>query len=175
MDLQHNRSEKKLSRIDFRHTIERVNRVVTPIGLAALVVMMMVVVVNVVGRALFQAPLYGAVELVQITGVFLVAFIAGYTQFKKQNVAVGIVVDRFRPRVQSIFDSFTLLLSLGAVALLIWASFVTAVEMVQANEITAVFQAPKYPYRIVWVIGLIVLGITLLVDFIESVVKAVKK
>ena len=45
----------------FLRFIERVNRIITPIGLGALLIMMTVVVVNVLGRALFSAPLYGAV------------------------------------------------------------------------------------------------------------------
>ena len=52
--------------------MERVTRVLTPIGLGALMIMMVAVVINVLGRALFRAPLMGTVEIVEITGTFLI-------------------------------------------------------------------------------------------------------
>jgi len=161
--------------MDLRHVMDRVIHSITLIGLVALLAMMVVVVINVLGRALFRAPFYGTVEFVEISGTFMVSCIAAYTQFKKGNVSVGIIVDRFSPRVQAIFDSFTLLLTLGIAAVLVWAALVAAVEMVQLKEITGIYEVIKYPFRFVWVFGLTVLFVMFLVDFIQSVGKVVQK
>ena len=155
--------------------MERVTRVLTPIGLGALLIMMVAVVINVVGRALFRAPLYGTVEIVEITGTFLISFIAVYTQFKRGNISVGIVVDQMPPRAQGIIGIFGLLLCVGIVAVLAWAAFINAENMVRTNELTGIFEVPKYPLRYVWVFGLLVLWVMFLVHLIESLVKGVQK
>jgi TRAP-type C4-dicarboxylate transport system permease small subunit len=159
----------------FMRIMERITHAVTPIGLGALAIMMVVVVINVVGRAFFRAPLYGAVELVQITGAILVSFIAAYTQSKRSNVIVSIVIDKLSPGVQRILYVFTMFLSLVTVAALVWAAFSVALEMTLTREETGVFQVAQYPYRIVWVFGLAVLLFLLLAQFIESIGKVLKK
>ena len=161
--------------MNLHNIMERVTRVLTVISFVAIVFMMMVVVLNVLGRALFRTPVYGAVEFVQIGGAIMVSFIAGYAQLHKQNVAVGTFVDHFSPRVQDIFNCIAWFFCMAATGVLVWSAYVTAMDMFKAHEITAIYETPQYQYRFVWLLGLIVLGLVFLVDFIESVAKVVKK
>jgi len=155
--------------------MERVTRVITPVALGALLAMMVVVVINVLGRAFFRAPFYGTVEFVEISGTFMVSFMAAYVQFRKSNVSVGIFVDRLSPRTQAIIDVFTVFLTLGIVSILVWGSLVAAVEMVELKEITGIYEIIKWPFRFVWVFGLFMLALMFLADLVEAVAKVVKK
>ena len=65
------------------------------ISSVSLVLMMMVIVVHVIGRNLFSSPLYGGVEIISLSGVFLISFALGYTQLQKGHIAVE-VEDAYR-------------------------------------------------------------------------------
>ncbi len=159
----------------FSRVLEKTNRVLVPIGIAAMLIMVVNVVINVVGRALFAAPLFGSVEIVELTSVILVSFVAAYTQFRKENIIVGIVVDRFSPRLRAAFDAGTSVLGLIIIVVLAWTSIIYTRETLGYGEITHVFEISTVPFRIIWILGLIALAAVLVGQLIESLIKAVKK
>ena len=157
------------------HFLEEMNRVLVRIGMWAILVMMTVVSLNVIGRALFRAPVFGTVEIVELAGVIFVSFILAYTQFQRENIAVNALVDRLPPRLQAITNCFTQFLNLVIVAALVWTGSVRALEMFRVGEITAIFRIPQAPFRFVWVFGCLTLLAVLITQFIESLVKVIKK
>ena len=155
--------------------LERMNRVLVPIGMGAILIMMTVVSLNVIGRAFFRAPVFGTVEIVELAGVIFVSFILGYTQLQGENIIVNFLVDKLPPTLKAIISSFTQFLSLVIVAALGWTGLVRALEMARVREITAIFRITQVPFRFVWVFGCITLFLVLMAQFIESLVKVVKK
>jgi TRAP-type C4-dicarboxylate transport system permease small subunit len=157
------------------HFLEEMNRVLVRIGMWAILVMMTVVSLNVIGRALFRGPVFGTVEIVELAGVIFVSFILAYTQFQRENITVTALVDSLPPRLQAITNCFTQFLNLVIVAALVWTGSVRALEMLRVGEITAIFRIPQAPFRFVWVFGCLTLLAVLITQFIESLVKVIKK
>ena len=160
--------------MDLTRFLEKVGRILAPIGIGAMVIMMTVVVINVLGRAIINTPLKGTVEMVEMTGAIMVSFVIAYTQFKKHNIIVGIVADRMPPKMRAIVDCFTMILSLAVVIGILWTAYITAVEMTIAGEYTGIFETAKYPFRIVWVFGLFTLALFLLLQIIQSLSNIIK-
>jgi TRAP-type C4-dicarboxylate transport system permease small subunit len=158
----------------FSRFLERMNYVLVPIGMGAILLMMTVVSLNVTGR-FFGLPVFGTTEIVELSGVIMVSFILAYTQFDKQNVAATALIDKLSPKLQAITNSLTLFLTLVIVALLGWTGFVRAQEMLSAGEITAIFRVPQAPFRFIWVLGCISLLLVLIGQFIESLFKVRNK
>ncbi len=158
----------------FSRFLKRMNTILVPVGMAAILVMMVVVSLNVIGRP-FRMPVFGTTEIVELAGVIMVSFIVAYTQFDGQNVAAMALVDKLPPRLQAITIAFTQFLTLVFVAVLGWTGFIRAYEMLSAGEITAIFRIPQGPFRIVWVFGCLTLFLVLVGQFIESVRKVVRK
>jgi TRAP-type C4-dicarboxylate transport system permease small subunit len=158
----------------FSRFLKRMNQVLVPVGMVAILVMMVVVSLNVIGR-FFGLPVFGTTEVVELAGVIMVSFILAYTQFDKQNVAATALIDKLSPRLQAIANSLTQLLTLVIVALLGWTGFVRAEEMLEAGEITAIFRIPQAPFRFVWVFGCLALFVVLIGQFAESIHKVIKK
>ena len=159
----------------FLRFLERTNRILVSIGMWALLVMMAIVSVNVIGRAFFSAPVFGTVEIVELAGVIFVSFILAYTQYQRENITVSALVEKLPPRLQAMTDLFTQVLNLVIVAALVLTGFVRAVEMARVGEITAIFRIPQAPFRFVWVFGCIILFAVFIAQFIESLVKVIKK
>jgi len=155
--------------------LDGMNRVLVRIGMWAILVMMTVVSLNVIGRAFFRAPVFGTVEIVELAGVIFVSCILAYTQFQRENITVNALVDSLPPRLQSITNCVTQFLNLLIVAALVWTGSVRALEMFRVGEITAIFRIPQAPFRFVWVFGCLTLLAVLITQFIESLVKVIKK
>ena len=74
------------------------------IGMICLGLVMLVVTVGVISRLLGH-PLLGTVELAEIIHFVVILFAFAYTQSKKEHISIGLLVDRFSPKVQLIFDN----------------------------------------------------------------------
>jgi TRAP-type transport system small permease protein len=155
--------------------LEKINSFVVPIGLMAMLSMVLAVTINVIGRAFFGAPLYGSVEIVEFTAVLLVTCVAGYTQIKKENIIIGIVIDRFSPRLRASFDFVTSILSLLIIGVLIWTGVIYTLETLSYGEITHVFRISTVPFRAAWAVGLFLMALVILAQVADNLIKAVKK
>jgi TRAP-type C4-dicarboxylate transport system permease small subunit len=153
--------------------MDKVNRVLTPIGMGALMIMVVVVTLNILGRATINAPVYGTAEIVELTQCIMASLILAYTQFLKQNIIVSIVVDRMSLRLRGGFDCFALLLSTIFIALVTWTSTNYALQI--PSETTNVFQITRFPFRLIFSFGSVVLFFVLAGQFAESLVKVVKR
>jgi len=142
----------------------------------ALLITMVMVVLNVGGRGLFASPILAAVEIVGLAGVFLISFAIGFTEKERSHIVVRMLVSRLPKRLRLLFSIFTFLLSVVAIALLVWGGFVEAWEL--ANTVgatTYVLHLERAPFAFVWVAGCVVLGGFLLYHLIEVLVEVRKK
>lgn len=155
---------------------QRITKWVIVIASVGLLITMIAVVVNVGGRAFFGSPLLGAVEIVGIGGLLLIPFAMIITERNRAHIVVRMVVSRFSQRLQSLFDIFGFILSLGAVALLVWSGVLQIWQAaVTPGSETPVLLIPKAPSISVWVVGCLVLFGYLLKHLIEELVKGRKK
>jgi TRAP-type C4-dicarboxylate transport system permease small subunit len=147
--------------------------VVASVGL---LITMIAVVVNVGGRVFFASPLLGTVEIVGMAGVLLIPFAMVITERNRAHIVVRMLVSRLSQRLQILFTILAFILSLGAVALLVWGGVLQIWEtLVRPEMVTPVLRVPKAPIISVWVVGCLVLFGFLLKHLIEELVKGRKK
>lgn len=120
----------------------------------SLLVAMMTVVINVVGRAFFGMPLLGTVEIVGLSGVFLIPLAMVVTEKKRAHIEVEMLTEKLSQRVQFVFGIGTRLLSLLTIALLIWGGLLQLQDsLVRPDMVTPVLRLPKAPFIAVWIAG----------------------
>ena len=142
----------------------------------ALVITMAMVVVNVCSRGFFASPIMAAVEIVGLAGVLLISFAIVLTERERTHIAVQMAVSRLPPRLQRLFALFTFILSLGAVALLVWGGLLEFWEdATTPGATTYVLRISRAPFRFIWLVGCILLFGFLLKHLIETLVKVRKK
>jgi TRAP-type transport system small permease protein len=148
--------------------------VVASVGL---LIAMITVILNVVGRAFFGAPLLGTVEIVGLSGVFLIPLAMVITEKKRAHIEVEMLTERFSERAQSIyFGVWTCLLSLFTIALLFWAGVLQVQDaLVRPDMVTPVLRLPKAPFIAVWTAGCLFLFAYLFQHFIEILAKGRKR
>jgi TRAP-type C4-dicarboxylate transport system permease small subunit len=155
-------------------TIESVSRVIAMIGMGIMVIMMILTVMDVVGRYFANRPIPGTTELTEYMMVCVVFSAGVWCAIKRRHVKVDLVVSRFTPRIQAIFDSITYFLGLGVCAVITWQSFVESLAVRRLHMISLDLSVPTYPFYWVLVLGCGLLCLVMITQLAENVVKAVK-
>ena len=168
--LDHTRSiVKKLRKI-----VNSVSWGAALISTGALAVMTMVLVSNVVGRYFFHQPVAGTKELTELAMVCIVFLAFAWCAVKGAHINVGVVVERFSPRVQAIVDSITYLAGLGICIIVVWQTILKAVVVQERGLVTFIHSVPHFPFYWVIAAGFIILCLVMVGHLIQHLVKAVK-
>lgn len=166
------------------HIIEKavhgISRVFNGIGVGILTLMMFFVTADVCLRYVFNSPILGAYEAIELMMAIVFCFGIAYTQKHKGHVSVSAVVSRFGKRKQAIIDSIVYFLSFGICFLLTWQTFLKARVVWLSGETTygtvgPFGHVPVFPFVFPVGAAFSVLCLEFLVDFFASLTKAIRK
>ena len=113
------------------------------IGAVALTCMMLLTVVDVIGR-FFKHPIFGSVELVGFLATIVVAAALPYTYKTDGHVGVEIVVRLLSKKSQLIIDLFTRTVTLILFMLITWQMFLYAADIHETGEVSMNLEFPIY-------------------------------
>lgn len=128
------------------------------IGMICLAIVMLIISVGVISRLLGR-PLLGVIELAEIFHFFVIIFSFGYTQAKKEHIAIGLLVDRYSPKVQLIFDNIAHILTVSVCIVITYIFFLTSME---ETKTTLLLDFPFMVLKIIVTIGFFVWGLVAL-------------
>ncbi len=122
--------------------IQRLNRWVCYAGMFLILPLMLLTTVDVIGRAAWDRPIPGIVELSSYAlDVFILLGLA-YTQQVKGHVHVSMLTSRLPPRAQLFLEIFVTFLSLFITVLLAWQGFVVGFEETAVSDMLRIAQRP---------------------------------
>lgn len=148
-----------------RSSLHAVIRVVTWIAAAALVMIVVITVIHVVGRYLFNYPLTGSVEISQLMLVATAFFAVAYTEVVKGHISFDEVVDRFPQRARAITMSIMYLAGAAYFIVLSWREVVLGISyLVPRIGETDVLHIPIAPTMFIIAIGAVLLGVEMLLN-----------
>ncbi|MCP4024271.1 MAG: TRAP transporter small permease [Desulfobacteraceae bacterium] len=137
------------------------------IGALALVGMMLLTVVDVIGR-FFKYPIFGSVELVGFMATIVVATALPYTYKVEGHVGVEILVRLFSDKTQIIIDIITRLVSLVLFGLITWQMFLYAKEIHHTGEVSMNLEFPIYYIIYLLAFCLVAFSITIIEKLFEN-------
>jgi TRAP-type C4-dicarboxylate transport system permease small subunit len=146
--------------------ITPVLRLFTRIGGWIIVAMMLLTVIDVLGRKFFNRPVYGAYEISEFMLVIVVFFSIVCCESKKGHISIGLVVSRFRRRTQDVIDSIMYLIFLVASCLLTWRLWLYGVTVWRNNLTSGVLQIPIYPVVFLASLGGVLLTLVVFMHFL---------
>jgi TRAP-type transport system small permease protein len=132
-----------------------VNKALHYVSGVLIIAVMAFTVYNVLGRWLFSAPLRGTVELTQLAMIGIVYLGLAYAQHRDNHIAVGLLYQRFGPRVRFGLDVFCAVLSIFVLALLAWRLYEYAGVLQAGGRTTASRSIPLYPFAFVAIVGVV--------------------
>lgn len=138
------------------------------IAMAALAAVMALITINTVVRYIFNSPIRGNEELVEIGMVFIVFLALGYASTQGSDVSVTVIVSKLPSLVKKVLQSLTYFLSLAIAGAISWRGITGGLEMWKAGQETGVLKILVSPFLFVLAFGSAVLCLKLLTDFIKS-------
>ena len=139
------------------------------VAMFAIVACMALVVTDVIRYQAVHEPLPGTHEVVELIASVILSMGIGYLTFVKGHVAVGILVDRFRPRVQAVFDLVTGVIALGFTIWLTEGMLEMAIRNFRYGWVTGVLEIPRAPFIFLIAVSLALACVVLIRDVIKAV------
>jgi TRAP-type C4-dicarboxylate transport system permease small subunit len=135
----------------------------------AIVACMALVVTDVIRYKAVGKPIPGTHEVVELIASVILSMGIGYLTFVRGHVSVGLVVDRFRPRVQAVFDFVTGVIALGFMIWLTEGTIEMAVRNFNYGWVTGVLEIPRSPFMFLIAVSLALACVVLVRDVIRAV------
>jgi len=153
------------------HFIEKVVGVGAWFAAVACAVMLFLVVINAISRFLW-ASIPGTLEVVEsLMGVVAVMMLA-YTQAEKGHIGVELVLQRLPGRVQKVVNSITLLLALVLAVFLAKENWKMGLDAWKIRDFATTYpHVPLYPGKLVVSVGISLLCLQIVVDWLRSIKK----
>ena len=136
--------------------------------------MVVLVCADIVMRLLVQA-IYGAFEVTNWLAALAAAFAVAYIQTQRGHVPVDILVVRLSERGRAIVSSITSPIMVGLSGIITWQCVEFGIYMWRGGEISQIL---KFPYHfLLYAVALCFAMLTLVfvAEFLNSVMRAVKK
>ncbi len=154
----------------FFGVLHRISLCLKWIGAAALTAMMLLTVVDVIGR-FFKHPIFGSVELVGFLATIVVAAALPYTYKMDGHVGVEILVRLLSKKNQLIIDITTRTISLILFAVITWQMFLYAEDIQKTGEVSMNLEFPIYYVVYLLAAGLLAFSATILETLIHDLIK----
>ena len=141
------------------------------IGAMTLVMMLMVLltVVDVTLRRVFNSPLAWSFELMQLGLVIVVWGAVLYSTGRERHISIDVLVVRFPAKARRFFRVAFDLVSALVLLLIGWQSIIYAMSHGARYRESATLGIPIFPFVLIVAFGAIWAGLMLLVKFIDSV------
>jgi len=166
------------SRLD--QSILAISRLFNTIGVSVLLVMMGLTATDVLLRYIFNSPIEGTYEAIELMMAVVFCFGIAYTQRQKGHVSVNLITLKLSKKKQAIIKSFISAISLGLFVLITWQSFLKANVAFHSGETTyggvgPFGHIPISPFVYLTSAACLTLCLELLVDLITSLTEVVRK
>lgn len=161
--------------MDKRKTLGAFGTVALVLGSICMCGVMGIVVANVIGRVLLGQPVPGTVEVAGLGGLGVVAIALGCVTWRRSNIVVRILADRFPLRLRGWADALTSTISLAALVVLAIAIGKDVIYAASYAQETGVLKIPTVPFKVVWCVGVVSLALVVLRDILEGIRKGLGK
>ena len=142
---------------------------VNGIGTVTLVAMVVLTVVDVTGRAFFNSPLLGIIDIQQFLLLVLIFLAIAYCQFEKRHVRVTILTARFPQSIRAIIDSGTYILGIFVFAIVVWQTIRYGRLVWEQGMTGGILGWPAPPFVFTITLGCALLTLVLFSDLLRTV------
>jgi TRAP-type C4-dicarboxylate transport system permease small subunit len=148
--------------------------IVAAVGLAA---MMLVTMYDIVMRFFFKKPLYGVYELVGMILVLTSTFGMALCQKDKSHITINLITDMLPPKLKAMSEIFALLTSFICFGIITGQMFMDTIEFFERGfgGLSPDLGLNWGYISAVFVIGSFVFTIVLLMQFVKSVGKLIRR
>jgi TRAP-type C4-dicarboxylate transport system permease small subunit len=155
-------------------SIKRVAKIFNDIAGWAIVAAMVLVVLNVLLRAIFGKPILGTYEFTGFLTAVIVGFGIAFCLVLDAHISIDFLTEKLPKKVQNILGTVTNSLMFVLMSVFTYYIFQYATKLLKSNSVSATTQFPYY--IIVYIIGVcfVVLSLVLLTKVKDCILEAKK-
>lgn len=147
--------------------VDKVFRYVSMVAILATVVIMVITVIDVGGRSIFNKSLKGVMELTQFLMVFVCYFAMPWVTWQFGHIKVDLLTIKLPRKVQSVLLVVNKFLCLGFTCLMTYEVWLQGMQAKIMHSVGAVTRIPVYPFYYVTSVMMGVVVIAMLVNLIS--------
>lgn len=160
---------------DVDKAIHSTSRILSWIAGIILVIIMLLTIINVIARTIYQ-PMLGHNEIIAYAFAVVVAFGLAYAASQKRHVSVVMLFLLIPKRAQEVIELIMTVLSIALFAVIAWQSAVFGLEKwLSVGENDPVLKIPIIPFRLTISLGSAILCLVLASDLVKLARKVTKK
>jgi TRAP-type C4-dicarboxylate transport system permease small subunit len=144
-------------------------RFVDRVTWVVLFIMMIMTMTDVFLRKFSNISILGTVELTELMMIIVVFCSLAECQVHDGHIKVDLVLKRFSPKVQSLFDVITQSICFLLFSMMTWAILRQANNIKEWGEVTVDLALPIYPFIYVAVVGCALLALVLFIKALVAV------
>jgi TRAP-type C4-dicarboxylate transport system permease small subunit len=132
-----------------------------------LLAMMLMTCADIVCRQVWK-PLSGVFELMGYFGALVVACALGYTQRRKDHIAVDILTNHFPSRIRIVLDAVNRLVCMLFAILAAWQIGKIAQNLKATSEVSETLRIIYYPFTYGVAVGFVLLAFVFFVELLKT-------
>ena len=156
-------------------TVSVIETCLNYLGMAVLIGLALMVVVQVTARYVFKSPILGYIDLMELMMASLVFLTIPYCQREGGHIRVELFLNRVFKGKRSyyLFETFLLILSLAGFGLIAYFSVKSTLNAYSVGDSTLAAYLPTWPTRMFVAIGSIFLCIRFIIQIIQNTTLAI--
>ncbi len=135
---------------------------------AALVLMLVLVVIDVVSAKMFHDPIPGGIEITAFLGVVVIGFAIAETQATRGHIEVEFLVSRLSKVWQRVVASIIYPLGILLFGLIAWRSVDFGYSLQSSGEVSMTERLPFYPLLYGVALSAVVVCLVLIVQYLDA-------
>jgi TRAP-type C4-dicarboxylate transport system permease small subunit len=148
---------------------ERSFRLLHYVSDIALFAVMALLIVNILMRALFNAPIFGTYEFISVMSLVLIVCALSYTENTSGNVTVTLILEYLRPKTRNIFEIIGNSICTVMAGIIAYDEFMLIHSKFVKGDMTDNLHIPQWILVAVLAIGFILLTLCLLIKVIVRI------
>ncbi len=129
-----------------KKVVEPVANIAAGAGVVVLGAMVLMLIISVIMRKAFNAPMKGVFELSEFGMVMITFLFVSAQYFKPDSMVMDTFVEMFPKTVQRINNAFILLLDVAILAITSWQLFAYGVKVQGGKQVSKILEIPLYPF-----------------------------
>jgi TRAP-type C4-dicarboxylate transport system permease small subunit len=152
----------------FKKVTEPAANVAAAAGVVVLGAMILMLIVSVIMRKAFNAPMKGVFELSEFGMVMITFLFLSAQYFKPDSMVMDTFVEMFPKTVKLINNAFILLLDVGTLAITSWQLFAYGVKVQDGRQVSKILEIPLYPFVYLGAVCTLLLTLVFAMKFLFS-------
>jgi TRAP-type C4-dicarboxylate transport system permease small subunit len=152
-----------------------VTSVANAIGMIALATMMFVTAFDVFGRKLFNSPILGSYEIVELLMAICIGLGIAHCGMMRGHINIDLLLMRLSKKTNAIIGTVTGMVAFVIIGIAAWQTCIYIGNKIGTKAVTTVLYIPIYPFVAIVAIGLIMYCIVLIIHWLEYLQQAITK